>query len=176
LSLLDNFIQVGKIGRPKGTKGLLRLHCFLNDNRDINQFQKFYLEDETTINVKLVSFDSKSPLVTINDISDRNQVEVYVNQYIYLQKEKLSPTQENEFYFHDLEGLDVVDQQNEIVGKVESVVNFGAGDLLEIYFLKSSKKESFFDLPRLIFLKSISKKKKLPLNLNDHFSYFNFIS
>ena len=37
----------------------------------------------------------------------------------------------------------MVDQQNEIVGKVESVVNFGAGDLLEIYFLKSSKKEFF---------------------------------
>ena len=118
MSLLDNFIQVGKIGRPKGTKGLLRLYCFLNDNRDINQFQKFYLEDETIIKVKLVSFDSKSPLVTINDISDRNQIEGYVNQYIYLHKEKLSPTDENEFYFHDLEGLDVVDQQNEIVGPI----------------------------------------------------------
>lgn len=162
MSLLDNFIQVGKIGRPKGTKGLLRLHCFLNDNRDINQFQKFYLEDETTINVKLVSFDSKSPLVTINDISDRNQVEVYVNQYIYLQKEKLSPTQENEFYFHDLEGLDVVDQQNEIVGKVESVVNFGAGDLLEIYFLKSSKKE-FFRFIETNFPKVDIKEKKITI-------------
>ena len=162
MSLLDNFIQVGKIGRPKGTKGLLRLHCFLNDNRDINQFQKFYLEDETTINVKLVSFDSKSPLVTINDISDRNQVEVYVNQYIYLQKEKLSPTQENEFYFHDLEGLDVVDQQKEIVGKVESVVNFGAGDLLEIYFLKSSKKE-FFGFTETNFPKVDIKEKKITI-------------
>ena len=158
MSLLDNFIQVGKIGRPKGTKGLLRLHCFLNDNRDINKFQKFYLEDETTINVKLVSFDKKSPLVTINNIADRSEVEGYVNKYIYLQKEKLSPTEENEFYFHDLEGLEVVDQQNEIVGKVSSVVNFGAGDLLEIYFIKSSKK-SFFDLRKLIFLKSILKKK-----------------
>jgi 16S rRNA processing protein RimM len=162
LSLLDNFIQVGKIGRPKGTKGLLRLHCFLNDNRDINQFQKFYLKDETIIKVKLVSFDSKSPLVTINDISDRNQVEVYVNQYIYLQKEKLSPTQENEFYFHDLEGLDVVDQQNEIVGKVESVVNFGAGDLLEIYFLKSSKKE-FFRFTGTNFPKVDIKEKKITI-------------
>jgi 16S rRNA processing protein RimM len=160
LSLLDNFIQVGKIGRPKGTKGLLRLHCFLNDNRDINQFQKFYLEDETIIKVKLVSFDSKSPLVTINDISDRNQIEVYVNQYIYLHKEKLSPTDENEFYFHDLEGLDVVDQQNEIVGKVESVVNFGAGDLLEIYFLKSSKKE-FFRFTETNFPKVDVKEKKI---------------
>ena len=162
MSLLNNFIQVGKIGRPKGTKGLLRLHCFLNDNRDINQFQKFYLKDETIIKVKLVSFDSKSPLVTINDISDRNQVEVYVNQYIYLQKEKLSPTQENEFYFHDLEGLDVVDQQNEIVGKVESVVNFGAGDLLEIYFLKSSKKE-FFRFTGTNFPKVDIKEKKITI-------------
>ncbi|MDB0031715.1 ribosome maturation factor RimM [Alphaproteobacteria bacterium] len=160
MSLLDNFIQVGKIGRPKGTKGLLRLHCFLNDNRDINQFQKFYLEDETIIKVKLVSFDSKSPLVTINDISDRNQIEGYVNQYIYLHKEKLSPTDENEFYFHDLEGLDVVNQQNEIVGKVESVVNFGAGDLLEIYFLKSSKKE-FFRFTETNFPKVDVKEKKI---------------
>ena len=160
MSLLDNFIQVGKIGRPKGTKGLLRLHCFLNDNRDINQFQKFYLEDETIIKVKLVSFDSKSPLVTINDISDRNQIEGYVNQYIYLHKEKLSPTDENEFYFHDLEGIDVVDQQNEIVGKVESVVNFGAGDLLEIYFLKSSKKE-FFRFTETNFPKVDVKEKKI---------------
>ncbi|MDA8668825.1 ribosome maturation factor RimM [Alphaproteobacteria bacterium] len=162
MSLLDNFIQVGKIGRPKGTKGLLRLHCFLNDNRDINQFQKFYLEDETIIKVKLVSFDSKSPLVTINDISDRNQIEGYVNQYIYLHKEKLSPTDENEFYFHDLEGLDVVDQQNEIVGKVESVVNFGAGDLLEIYFLKSSKKE-FFRFTETNFPKVDVKEKKITI-------------
>ena len=162
MSLLDNFIQVGKIGRPKGTKGLLRLHCFLNDNRDINQFQKFYLEDETIIKVKLVSFDSKSPLVTINDINDRNQIEGYVNQYIYLHKEKLSPTDENEFYFHDLEGLDVVDQQNEIVGKVESVVNFGAGDLLEIYFLKSSKKE-FFRFTETNFPKVDVKEKKITI-------------
>ena len=162
MSLLDNFIQVGKIGRPKGTKGLLRLHCFLNDNRDINQFQKFYLEDETIIKVKLVSFDSKSPLVTINDIGDRNQIEGYVNQYIYLHKEKLSPTDENEFYFHDLEGLDVVDQQNEIVGKVESVVNFGAGDLLEIYFLKSSKKE-FFRFTETNFPKVDVKEKKITI-------------
>ena len=139
MSLLDNFIQVGKIGRPKGTKCLLRMHCFLNDNRDINKFEKFFLEDETIIKVKLVSFDTKSPLVTINDINDRSLVEGYVNKYIYLQKEILSPTEDNEFYFHDLEGLDVVDQQNEIVGKVASVVNFGAGDLLEIYFIKSSK-------------------------------------
>ena len=114
------------------------------------------------INVKLVSFDKKSPLVTINDITDRSQVECYVNKYIYLQKEKLSPTEENEFYFHDLEGLEVVDQQNEIVGKVASVVNFGAGDLLEIYFIKSSKKE-FFRFTETNFPKVDIKEKRITI-------------
>ena len=54
----------------------------------------------------------------------------------------------------------MVDQQNEIVGKVESVVNFGAGDLLEIYFLKSSKKE-FFRFTETNFPKVDVKEKKI---------------
>jgi 16S rRNA processing protein RimM len=139
----SHFIQVGKIGRPKGTKGLLRLHCYLNDDRDINQFEKFYLEDESIIKLKLVSFDKKGPIVFINDIDNRTNAEIFVNKNIYLKKEELQPTDDNEFYFHDLEGLDVIDNKNEIVGKVISVVNFGAGDLLEILFLKSNKNEFF---------------------------------
>ena len=139
----SHFIQVGKIGRPKGTKGLLRLHCYLNDDRDINQFEKFYLENESIIKLKLVSFDKKGPIVFINDIDNRTNAEIFVNKNIYLKKEELQPTDDNEFYFHDLEGLDVIDNKNEIVCKVISVVNFGAGDLLEILFLKSNKNEFF---------------------------------
>ena len=139
----SHFIQVGKIGRPKGTKGLLRLHCYLNDDRDINQFETFYLEDESIIKLKLVSFDKKGPIVFINDIDNRTNAEIFVNKNIYLKKEELQPTDDNEFYFHDLEGLDVSDNKNEIVGKVISLVNFGAGDLLEILFLKSNKNEFF---------------------------------
>lgn len=139
----SHFIQVGKIGRPKGTKGLLRLHCYLNDDRDINKFETFYLEDESIIKLKLVSFDKKGPIVFINNIDNRTNAEIFVNKNIYLKKEELQPTDDNEFYFHDLEGLDVIDNKNEIVGKVISVVNFGAGDLLEILFLKSNKNEFF---------------------------------
>ena len=85
----------------------------------------------------------KGPIVFINDIDNRTNAEIFVNKNIYLKKEELQPTDDNEFYFHDLEGLDVIDNKNEIVGKVISVVNFGAGDLLEILFLKSNKNEFF---------------------------------
>ena len=144
MSLSKNkFIQVGKIGRPKGTKGLLRLHSFLNDDRVINKLESFYLEDSSIIKIKIVSFDKKGPIITVDNISNRTDVEPFVNQTIFSKKENLSSTNENEYYFHDLENLDVINNKNEIVGKVISVVNFGAGDLLEIYFKKSSKNEFF---------------------------------
>ena len=100
----SQFIQVGKLGRPKGTKGLLRFHSFLNDDRDINKFKEFFLENKELITIKLVSFDKKSPLVTLNNFIDRNAIEKFVNQKVYLERNKLEPTQENEFYFHELEG------------------------------------------------------------------------
>ena len=137
------FIQVGVIGRPKGTKGLLRFHSYLNDDRDVNQFKKFYLDNEKTVNLKLVSFDKKSPLITIDEINNRTDIEKFVNKKIFLKKEQLSPVKGNEYYFHDLEGLEVFDNKDQRVGEVASVVNFGAGDLLEIYFIKSKKKEFF---------------------------------
>jgi len=156
----SQFIQVGKLGRPKGTKGLLRFHSFLNDDRDINKFKNFYLENAEQIAIKLVSFDKKSPLVILNNFTNRNDIEKFVNQKVYLEKNKLEPTQENEFYFHELEGLDVLNQSEEIVGKVSSVVNFGAGDLLEVHFVKSQKNE-FFRFTKENFPSVLIKEKKI---------------
>ena len=156
----SQFIQVGKLGRPKGTKGLLRFHSFLNDDRDINKFKNFYLENAEQIAIKLVSFDKKSPLVILNNFTNRNEIEKFVNQKVYLEKNKLEPTQENEFYFHELEGLDVLNQSEEIVGKVSSVVNFGAGDLLEVHFVKSQKNE-FFRFTKENFPSVLIKEKKI---------------
>ena len=155
-----HFIQVGVIGRPKGTKGLLRFHSYLNDDRDVNQFKKFYLDNEKTINLKLVSFDKKSPLITIDEINNRTDIEKFVNKKIFLKKEQLSPVKGNEYYFHDLEGLEVFDNKDQRVGEVASVVNFGAGDLLEIYFIKSKKKE-FFRFTEQNFPSVNIKEKKI---------------
>ena len=157
----SQFIQVGKLGRPKGTKGLLRFHSFLNDDRDINKFKEFFLENKELITIKLVSFDKKSPLVTLNNFIDRNAIEKFVNQKVYLERNKLEPTQENEFYFHELEGLDVLNSTEEIVGKVSSVVNFGAGDLLEIHFIKSQKNEFFRFTKENFPSVNINEKKNL---------------
>ncbi|MDC1315905.1 ribosome maturation factor RimM [Alphaproteobacteria bacterium] len=154
-------IQVGRIGRPKGTKGLLRFKSFLHDDREINNFKIFYLENTETIQIKIVSFDSKGPLIKVNDHIERNKIEIFVNQFVYLEKFFFDkPVKEHEFYIYDLEGLEVINKKKEIVGIVSSVVNFGAGDLIEIFFHKSKKKE-FFRFTKEEFPEVDIKSKKI---------------
>ena len=77
-----DFIEVGRIGRPKGTKGLLRFQSFLHDDRQINDFKTFYMSTKETIEIKLVSFDSKGPLININNII-LNFLVVLINQKFF---------------------------------------------------------------------------------------------
>ena len=50
---------------------------------------------------------------------------------MYADRNKLPQIQENEFYQCDLVGMTVF-HQGQIFGKVAKVLNFGAGDILEI--------------------------------------------
>ncbi|HMP61993.1 MAG TPA: ribosome maturation factor RimM, partial [Phenylobacterium sp.] len=47
-------------------------------------------------------------------------------------RDSLPPPDEDEFYLADLIGLSVATAEGEVLGKVKSVQDFGAGDLLEI--------------------------------------------
>jgi len=51
---------------------------------------------------------------------------------IYLPREALPPPDEEEFYVADLIGMDAVLVSGEAFGRVRDVLNYGAGDILEI--------------------------------------------
>ena len=143
ISISHNFVEVGIIGRPKGTKGLLRLKSFLQDDREINNFKNFYIDEATTIKIKLVGFDKKSPLIIVNEIDNRTDAERFINKSIFLLRKDFPDNKTNEYYHIDLEGCKIISLKGDEVGEVINIANFGAGDLLEIEFYKSKKKEFF---------------------------------
>jgi 16S rRNA processing protein RimM len=51
---------------------------------------------------------------------------------LYVPREALPPAEDDEFYYSDLIGLNVINQDDENVGTVHAVHEFGAGDTLEI--------------------------------------------
>jgi 16S rRNA processing protein RimM len=65
-------------------------------------------------------------------IADRNAAERLKNTELFVSRERLPATGEDEFYHADLIGLAAVAPSGRAIGTVIAVHNFGAGDLLEI--------------------------------------------
>ncbi len=65
-------------------------------------------------------------------VADRNAAETLKGLRLYVLRSALPAPEEEEFYYADLEGLRADLAQGGELGRVRRVVNFGAGDMLEI--------------------------------------------
>ena len=84
----------------------------------------------------------------------------FVGEYIYIEKESLPKLKKNEFYYNDLEALDVFVKHKKI-GQVITLNNHGAGDYLEI---GGPKKEILVPYNFDHIMKIDIKEKKIFLN------------
>ena len=71
-------------------------------------------------------------IVTIEGVEDRTQAEALRGIKLYVERNQLPDLVEEEFYHSDLIGLKVHDLEDQDVGHVKAISNFGAGDFLEI--------------------------------------------
>jgi 16S rRNA processing protein RimM len=71
-------------------------------------------------------------VATLKGISTRDEAERLNGLELYVAREKLPATVEDEYYHADLIGLAAVTSADEPLGRVIAVHNFGAGDIIEI--------------------------------------------
>jgi len=71
-------------------------------------------------------------IVRLKERLTREQVQAMKGTLLHVPHSALPELDEDEFYYSDLIGLDVENLEGETLGKIKSVQDFGAGDLLEI--------------------------------------------
>jgi 16S rRNA processing protein RimM len=77
--------------------------------------------------------EAKGHLVaTLKGIATREDAERLNGIELYVAREKLPATDDDEYYHADLIGLTAVNAANEPLGRVIAIHNFGAGDIVEI--------------------------------------------
>jgi 16S rRNA processing protein RimM len=127
-----NLILVAKVVGAHGIKGHLKVKSFTHNAPD---FAQYPLQDQNgnpfscTI-VRLLM--GGTILVSLKGIQDRSQAEILKGTEIYTPKDSLPSLEEDEFYHGDLIGLGVFSTENQEIGTVKYVGNFGGGDFLEI--------------------------------------------
>ena len=66
---------------------------------------------------------------SIEGYTNINDVEQFVNKMIVIDEEDLPELKEHEYYIDDIIGFDVIDDENNVVGKLKDVLAYPANDI-----------------------------------------------
>lgn len=143
-SVDSSFICVGKVMEAHGLEGKVKVKSFM-DTKNLTDFQKLYTEDLLPLTITSYHLTPSFIVCKFKEIPDRNQAELFSKKMLYIPRTVLPELATEEYYYTDLVGLNVWDEQKNPIGTVVQVVNYGAGDILEI--------ESFNEIYYLTFSK-----------------------
>jgi 16S rRNA processing protein RimM len=126
-------ICVARIGAAHGVRGAVKLWTFTEDPLAVKAYGPLVTKDGARQFEVTHAREAKGHLVaTLKGIATREEAERLNGLELYVAREKLPATDEDEFYHADLIGLDAVTPANEPLGRVIAIHNFGAGDIIEI--------------------------------------------
>jgi 16S rRNA processing protein RimM len=129
------YVIVGKIGSPYGVKGWLKVTSFTESIPDILKFAPWYLKEKQgwqRIEIEDGRQHGKGVVVKLTGLGTPEQARLYTGKTIGIERSQLPVLKKQEFYWSDLEGLTVINQHNEVLGKVIYLIETGSNDVLVV--------------------------------------------
>lgn len=126
-------IKLGNISGVFGVKGWVKIHSHTEPREAISNYAPWILKKkgvERTQRVVKLQRNGKSIIAQLDHVDDRNQAESLIGYDIYVEREQLQKLPEQEYYWTDLEGLDVFNLKNVQLGKIDYLIETGANDVL----------------------------------------------
>ena len=136
---MSALICVARIGAAHGVRGAVKLWTFTEDPFAVKRYGPLLSKDAKRQFELAQIREAKDHLVaTFKGIATRDEAERLNGIELYVARDKLPATDEDEYYHADLIGLDAVTTEGDALGRVLAIHNFGAGDIIEIAPLKGA--------------------------------------
>jgi len=132
---VDNYLVVGKFGKTYGAKGWLKVTSYCQPNVAILTYDKWYikkngfwqelaLQDTNKMNDKVA--------VLVAGCTTPEEARLYTNLEIAINKNQLKKISENEHYWINLKGMQVVNYNGEELGILEYLFTAGNNDVMMV--------------------------------------------
>src|SRR5450759_703776 len=126
-------ICIARIGAAHGVRGAVKLWTFTEDPLAVKAYGPLVTKDGARSFEVATAREAKTHLVaTLKGVATREDAERLNGLELYIAREKLPATDDDEYYHADLIGIAAVTPANEPLGRVTAIHNFGAGDIIEI--------------------------------------------
>ena len=135
-----------------GLKGWVKIFSFTEPKEQIFNYQPWLIKKIDSrdplqpFEVQTVKVHGKCLIALPKNCQDRNQAQGYVGYEIWTDRKQLPILDDGEYYWRELEGLQVINEAGEYLGKVDHLLETGANDVLVV----KADKDSIDDRDRLI--------------------------
>lgn len=134
--MCENLISIAKILNFHGIKGEAKLGFSKGREMLIESLKKVYVQKNTEyieLHVTSVRFHKHFAIVKFKEFTTVNDVELYKGCDIYLEREEVEKTLDNdEYLITDLVNIDVYDEDGCCIGIVSAIGENSAGNLLSV--------------------------------------------
>jgi len=156
----DGYFLLGKIIRTHGIKGGLKAIFDVDQPREYQELDMLFIEVREQLipwMVENIHFENNKANLKLADLKDIEDAGKLAGCFIYLPVELLPKLKGNKFYYHEVAGFRVHDENRGDIGYIDRVIDLPNNPLFAITY---GEKEILLPISDEIILK-IDRKKKM---------------
>lgn len=126
---------LGKIVSVHGVRGAVKVYSHTDPLDNVLDYAEWSLNrgsEQRTVSVLGGRVQGRVLVVNLKGIDDRNKAEELVDFEISIASDALPELEDGDFYWHQLEGLQVVNQEGQLLGKVDHLLETGSNDVMVV--------------------------------------------
>ena len=128
-------VVVARVGKTQGIKGWLRLHSFTDPQSNLANFSHFSAwagQVRKDLEMDQLQPHGSGFIGHFVGYDQPEDAQVLVGLELQVAKDELPDLAQGEFYWHQLQGLKVINLQGDVLGQVEKLMETGANDVLVV--------------------------------------------
>ena len=128
-------VLIGHVAGVFGVKGWVRLHSYTAPRVAILEYGDCLVGQSGNWRAVCIAegrAHGKGVVARLSDVDDRDSAAALIGLQLGIPRDAMPEPEEGHYYWVDLEGLEVVRENGEVVGRVEYLLATGANDVLVV--------------------------------------------
>jgi 16S rRNA processing protein RimM len=158
---MTEMVPIGKVLKTQGIKGELKIFPYVDFLEHIEELDSLFIDDKE-FRVQNVRIHKDFFVIKLEGIESIHDGEPFRGGLIKIPKERLRKLSPGEFFWHDLIGMTVVDEEGRSYGKIKSIFPTGSND---VFVIESGGKEILLPAIKDVIKKVALQEKRVVIHL-----------
>ncbi|MDU5333457.1 ribosome maturation factor RimM [Enterococcus sp.] len=131
---MTNYYKVGKIVNTHGIRGEVRVISttdFTEERYQVGEQLFLFRDNQDVLPLTIASYrrHKNFDLLSFEGYPNINDVEAFRDGILKISEKQMGELDEHEYYYHEIIGLVVVDENDKEIGKITEILSPGANDV-----------------------------------------------